>query len=142
MSAPFTPVGIDHIVIWVRDLPRARDWYKTVLGCRDGFDYPDIAMTHLWYGPVLIGLWDADDPKAAYAAPKSNKGQNVHHIAFAWTGATEADVRAHLARHNVDITRAVRQTGSRGYGPALYFKDPWDNLIELKGPPDFRPPTT
>jgi len=141
MTAPFVPSGIDHIVIWVRDLEAARTWYQKVLGCRPGYDYPDIAMTHLWFGPVLIGLWDATDPRAAYAAPKIQDGENIHHIAFAWHGAPEADVIAHLQSHDVKILKHLRQVGSRGFGLALYFNDPWGNLIELKGPPDYLPPT-
>ena len=140
MTVPFTPVGIDHIVIWVRDLERARAWYARVLGFRDGFAYPKIGMVHMWYGPVLIGLWDADDPKAGYAAP-ARRGENIHHIAFAWTGESEAVMRAHLKAQDVEVLRESHQTGARGYGLALYFKDPWDNLIELKGPPQFQAPS-
>ncbi|MEM9205084.1 MAG: VOC family protein [Pseudomonadota bacterium] len=136
MSAPFVPTGIDHIVIWVGNLEEARRWYTDVLGCRAGFEYPEIAMTHVWYGPVLLGLWDASDEKSAYAAPAVGTGENVHHIALAWQGAAEADVRSHLAAHGVEISKELRQVGSRGYGLALYFKDPWGNLIELKGPPE------
>ncbi|MEM6407492.1 MAG: VOC family protein [Pseudomonadota bacterium] len=134
MTVPFTPSGVDHFVLWIRGLEDARRWYKSVLGCRDGYDYPDIAMTHLWYGPVLIGLWDADDPKSSYAKPPKHAGKNLHHIALSWTGSSEEDVRAHLEASGVTIIKELRQTGSRGLGMALYFNDPWENLIELKGP--------
>ena len=140
MSVPFVPTGVDHFVLWIRDLDAARAWYRDVLGCRDAVEYPDIAMTHLWYGPVLIGLWDAEDPKASYATPPEAAGAGVHHIALAWTGATEGAVRAHLAHHGVEIEKEMRQTGGRGTGLALYFRDPWGNLIELKGPPEFVEP--
>ena len=53
MAPPFVPSGIDHLVIWVGDFEKARAWYQTILGCRPGYDYPDLAMTHVWYGPVL-----------------------------------------------------------------------------------------
>ena len=133
---PFVPTGVDHLVIWVGDLAEAERWYREVLGCRAGYDYPDIAMTHMWHGPVLIGLWDASDPRAAYAADHRGDGQNIHHIAFGWQGASETEVRDHLASHGIDIITERRQVGSRGFGLALYFKDPWGNLIELKGPPE------
>lgn len=141
MTAPFVPSGIDHIVIWVGDLEEASAWYQTVLGCRPGYDYPEIAMTHVWYGPVLIGLWDIKDPRAAYATPAEPRGENIHHIAFAWHGAAEDDVRKHLQDHGVEVLKHLRQVGSRGFGLALYFNDPWGNLIELKGPPDYQTPT-
>lgn len=141
MTVPFVPSGIDHIVIWVGDLEKACAWYQTVLGCRPGHDYPDLAMTHVWYGPVLIGLWDFNDTRSAYAAPPSQEGENVHHIAFAWHGAAEDDVCCHLRRHGIKILKQLRQVGSRGFGLAVYFKDPWGNLIELKGPADYQAPS-
>ncbi|MEO0386408.1 MAG: VOC family protein [Pseudomonadota bacterium] len=137
---PFVPAGIDHLVIWVGNLEAASTWYQDVLGCRPAYAYPEIAMVHLWHGPVLIGLWDAGDPRAAYAAPATAGGQNVHHIAFSWQGASETVVRDHLRRNGVELIRAARQVGSRGFGLALYFRDPWGNLIELKGPPTYQPP--
>ena len=48
MAPPFVPSGIDHLVIWVGDLEKALAWYQTILGCRPGYDYPDLAMTHVW----------------------------------------------------------------------------------------------
>ena len=141
MTVPFVPSGIDHIVIWVGNLEKARQWYGTILGCRPGYDYPDLAMTHLWYGPVLIGLWDAKDSRAAYAAPEAQEGVNVHHIAFAWYGASEDDVCSHLQDNGIKILKRLRQVGSRGFGLAVYFKDPWGNLIELKGPANYQDPT-
>lgn len=98
-------------------------------------------MTHVWYGPVLIGLWDLNDPRSKYAAPPSQEGENVHHIAFAWHGAAEDDVYSHLRGHGIKILKRLRQVGSRGYGLAIYFNDPWGNLIELKGPADYQDPS-
>ena len=141
-TVPFVPSGIDHIVIWVKDLAAAKHWYQTILGCRAGYDYPEIAMTHVWFGPVLIGLWDADDARAAYAAPTTNSGENVHHIAFAWHGCNEDAVLDHLQAHGIAVTRKMRQVGSRGFGLALYFRAPWGHLIELKGPPTYQGPET
>jgi len=135
-GVPFIPVGVDHLVIWVKGLETARRWYQEVLGCTPGYEYPEIGMSHLWHGPVLIGLWDTDDPGAAYAAPMERSGENMHHVALGWQGATEQAVREHLARHDVTIVRELRQVGARGYGVALYFRGPWGNLIELKGPPE------
>lgn len=141
MTTPFVPTGIDHIVIWVGDLSAAERWYKSVLGCRDGYAYPDIAMTHLWHGPVLVGLWDYTSPKAAYAAAARGAGSRVHHVAFGWQGLSVEDMKHHLDGHGVAIQKEIKQVGSRGYGTSLYFEDPWDNLIELKGPAEFQPPS-
>lgn len=133
MTVPFVPQGIDHIILWVDDLPAARRFYVEVLGCRHAWSFPEIAMEHYWFGPVILGLWDRGDPRAAYAAPP--RGGNVDHVALAWTGCDEAALRAHLAAHGVPVERDVYQTGARGAGRALYVRDPSGNRIELKGPP-------
>ena len=136
MTGPIVPLGLDHVVLWVRDLPRAVAWYSDVLGCRPGHRYHEIGMEHLWFGAILIGLWDADDPRAAHALPAVRGGTNVDHLGLA-VGPFEPDaLRAHLARHGVAVEREVRQTGARGYGHSVYIRDPWGNRIELKGPPE------
>ena len=45
----------------------------------------------------------------------------MHHIAFAWLGAAEADVCRHLQSHGIKILKQLRQVGSRGFGLAVYF---------------------
>ena len=119
MTVAFVPSGIDHILIWVGYLEKAREWYQTFLGCRPGYDYPDLAMTHLWYDTVLIGLWDVKDPRSSYARPPSKEGENMHHIAFAWLCAAEADVYRHLQAHGIKILKHLHKVGSRGFGLAV-----------------------
>lgn len=135
MTAPFAPLGLDHAVLWVRDLPRAVAWYADVLGCRPGFRYHAIGMEHLWFGAILIGLWDADHPEAA--AKRGTPGTNVDHLALAVGPFDPATLRAHLAAHGVSIEKELRQGGARGLGHAVYIRDPWGNRLELKGPPDY-----
>ncbi len=131
---PFAPLGLDHVVLWVRDLEAARRWYTSVLGCTPGFDYPDIAMTHLWFGSILIGLWDASDPRADYARPQVSGGTNVDHLGLATGPFDLTALRAHLAAHGVAIEKELVQGGARGVGQSVYFRDPWGNRFELKGP--------
>ncbi len=133
MTAPFQPAGVDHVVLWVDDLPAARAFYEDVLGAVHAWDFPEIGMTHLWFGPVIIGLWDRADPGAAHAVPP--RGTNMDHVALA-IGAVEPEVlRAHLAAHGVAVEMELVQTGARGHGRAVYVRDPSGNRIELKGVP-------
>ncbi|MEM1301630.1 MAG: VOC family protein [Pseudomonadota bacterium] len=133
-NTPFQPLGLDHVVLWVGPLPEAVDWYRRVLGCTPGFKYPDIAMEHLWFGSILIGLWDKTDPRAQYARPAVDGGTNVDHLGLA-VGPFELEtLRAHLAAHDVAIQKELIQGGARGVGQSVYFFDPWGNRIELKGP--------
>ena len=134
---PFQPAGVDHIVLWVDDMAAARRFYVDVLGCRPAWSFPEIAMEHLWFGPVVLGLWDRTDPRAAYAVPP--RGGNVDHVALA-VGPFDRDALvAHLAAHGVEVERELVQTGARGEGLAIYVRDPSGNRIEIKGPPS-QPP--
>jgi glyoxylase I family protein len=40
----------------------------------------------------------------------------------------------------VTITDSGRRYGAEGMGPSLYLLDPEGNEVELKGPPDGKPP--
>ncbi|MBM2577229.1 VOC family protein [Jannaschia sp. Os4] len=135
MPNPIRPLGLDHAVLWVRDLPRAVAWYRDVLGCVPAFDYPEIGMAHLWFGGIILGLWDADDPRAAYALPKVRGGTNVDHLALAVGPFERGALMAHLAAHGVPVHKEEVQVGARGVGRAVYIHDPWGNRLELKGPP-------
>ncbi|WP_147124652.1 VOC family protein [Shimia ponticola] len=131
---PFQPLGLDHVVLWVGPLEEAVDWYMRVLGCTRGFKYPDIAMEHLWFGSILIGLWDKTDPRAAYALPAIDGGTNVDHLGLAVGPINLDTLRDHLTAHGVTIQKELVQGGARGVGQSVYFFDPWGNRIELKGP--------
>jgi catechol 2,3-dioxygenase-like lactoylglutathione lyase family enzyme len=46
-------------------------------------------------------------------------------------------MRAHLARHGIAIEREARHGGARGVGLSFYVRDPFGNLLELKGPAEY-----
>jgi len=144
-TPPFSLVGIDHIVFIVDDMTRALDFYRNVLGCRDGYSYPALGMEQVWCGNALIVLWDVTHPGGTKAAPPIAGGRNVDHICIA-TGPLNHDaLRAHLAKFNVTIEQEAFHGGARGMGHSFYFRDPFGNKIELKGPaeyPDGRPENT
>lgn len=132
MANPIRPVGLDHVVLWVRDLPRATAWYRDVLGCAPAWDFPGLGMAHLWFGGIVIGLWDRDHPGAAYALRP--EGTNMDHLALAVGPFDMAALEAHLAAHGVAVEARVEQVGARGLGRSVYVRDPWDNRLEIKGP--------
>ena len=135
-TVPFSLHGFDHVVFLVDDLSRAVAFYQSVLGCEAGYSYPDLGMEQVWCGSSLIVLWDYTHAGGAHAAPPVSGGRNVDHVCLA-AGPIEPDaLRAHLARHNVTIEREAQHGGARGVGHSFYFRDPFGNLIELKGPPD------
>lgn len=134
---PFTLVGIDHVVFLVDDLGRARDWYGAVLGCVPGYSYPAIGMEQVWCGSALIVLWDVTHAGAKSAIPPATGGRNVDHICIATSPFDTAAMRHHLAAHGVKIEREATHGGARGMGFSVYIRDPFGNLLEIKGPAEY-----
>ncbi len=137
MTPPFALVGFDHVVFLVDDMERAQTFYRGVLGCVPGYSYPAIGMEQLWCGSALIVLWDVTHPGAAKAIPPVAGGRNVDHLCIA-TGPLDPDAfRAHLARHGVAIEQEAVHGGARGVGQSFYIRDPFGNLLEIKGPASY-----
>ncbi len=137
MTIPFTPVGIDHVVFLVDDMPRAMAFYRDVLGCVSGYTYPALGMEQVWAGAALIVLWDVTHPGAAAAVPPVQGGRNVDHVCIATSPFDPAAMRAHLATHGVLIDREATHGGARGMGQSFYILDPFGNKLEIKGPADY-----
>jgi glyoxylase I family protein len=136
-TPPFTLVGIDHVVFLVDDMARAMAFYGDVLGCRPGYSYPALGMEQVWCGAALIVLWDTTHPGAAGAIPPVAGGRNVDHLCIALGPFAPDAMRAHLACHGVPIEREARHGGARGVGLSFYLRDPFGNLLELKGPAEY-----
>lgn len=132
---PFKMVGLDHVVLLVGNMEEAMAFYCGVLGCRPAYSYPGSAMEQVWCGTELIVLIDLSQANSKYAQPKVEGGRNMDHVCLS-VGPYDADaMRAHLAKHNVDILQEATHGGARGMGQATYVNDPFGNKIELKGPP-------
>ena len=136
-NIPFTLVGIDHVVFLVDDMDSALAFYRDVLGCAPGYSYPALGMEQVWAGAALIVLWDVTHPGAAGAVPPVVGGRNVDHICIATTPFAPADMRAHLARHGVNIVHEATHGGARGMGHSFYVLDPFGNKLEVKGPAEY-----
>jgi len=134
---PFDLVGIDHIVFLVDDLDRAVGWYQRILGCAPVYSYPKLGMEQLWVGSALIVLWDITHPGASGAVPPVQGGRNVDHVCIALTPFDHDAMRSHLAAHGVEIEREALHGGARGMGHSFYVRDPWGNVLELKGPAEY-----
>ncbi|WP_337270798.1 VOC family protein [Oryzifoliimicrobium ureilyticus] len=137
VSIPFSLVGIDHVVFVVDDMATALEFYHDVIGCRPGFSYPELGMEQVWCGAALIVLWDVTHPGGQKATPPVSGGRNVDHICIATGPFDHRELRAHLQSHGVEIEREAVHGGARGIGHSFYIRDPFGNLIEIKGPPEY-----
>ncbi len=121
--------GLDLVVLRVADLDRAVRFYCEVLGCTEERRLETIGLVQLRAGASLIDLVPAKSaPEVA--------GGNMDHFCLRIEPFDEAELRAHLTAHGVDVGEVARRYGAEGHGPSLYLQDPDGNTVELKGPPE------
>jgi glyoxylase I family protein len=128
--------GIDHVVLRVRDVGRALDFYCNALGCRIERTVEDIGLVQLRAGAALIDLVDVDGALGrAGGAPPGAAGRNVDHFALRIEFFDGDEIRGHLAAHGVAPGAVETRYGAEGTGPSMYITDPDGNGVALKGPP-------
>jgi catechol 2,3-dioxygenase-like lactoylglutathione lyase family enzyme len=131
---PFALEGLDHVVLLVGDMERARAFYCGVLACTVEGALPEYGMLQLRAGAALIDLVDIGTAEGAWAKPPVEGGRNMDHVCIATGAWDEAAMRGHLAAHDVAIVEEGIRYGARGDGLSFYIADPFGNVIELKGP--------
>ncbi len=133
-APPFDLEGLDHVVLLVDDMDRAKTFYTEVLGCTVDRALPKYGMLQIRAGASLIDLVDIGSEQGAWARPEVSGGRNMDHVALA-TGPWDRDaLQAHLAAHGVDIVEEGERYGAKGDGYSVYVKDPSGNTVEIKGP--------
>lgn len=135
-ATPFRPLGLDHVVLRVTDVPRAQAFYCDVLGARIEKVQEALGLYQLRAGTALIDLVDLDGElgRKGGAAPGA-EGRNMDHLCLRIEPFDEAVIRAHLEKHGVVPGEVVSRYGAEGQGPSMYITDPDGNSVELKGPP-------
>ncbi|MGH7325731.1 MAG: VOC family protein [Candidatus Rokuibacteriota bacterium] len=124
MTTPFTPLGLDHIVLRVRDQAVSQRFYVERLGCTLDHVNEKISLVQLRFGEQLIDLLPAAD-----AGPR----EGFDHFCLSIRCADLKEVAAALARQGVAVDGdVVDRRGAYGQGPSLYIRDPDGYRIELK----------
>jgi catechol 2,3-dioxygenase-like lactoylglutathione lyase family enzyme len=141
---PFALKKIDHVVLRIRDLDKSLAFYCDVIGCTIEKRQEAIGLIQVRAGASLIDLVPLDRPLGKMGgAPPQQEGRNVDHFALQVAPFDEPAIRAHLARHGVEVIESGMRYGAEGTGPSVYMKDPDGNTVELKGPavtpPEGRP---
>ena len=131
---PFELETIDHVVLLVRDMAEAQAFYQQVLGCTVDRELPEYGMLQLRAGASLIDLVDIDSREGEWGRPEVDGGRNMDHVCISTGPCEEQAMRAHLARHGVNIVEEGIRYGAKGDGMSFYICDPSGNQIELKSP--------
>lgn len=126
-------VGIDHIVLKVRDVERSVRWYGELLGLQaerlEEWRRQEVLFVSLRVdGTTLVDLLQADP--AALASAAESGGGNVDHVAFL---VEPTDLDAVVASGRFDVVMEPTDLfGAQGTGKGIYVRDPDGHLVELR----------
>ncbi len=119
-------LGLDHVVLRVRDLAVSIEFYERVLGARIERELQEPRIVQLRIGESLLDLVPGRKPR--------EKGTNLDHFAVRVAPFDPAALKRRLARHGIEPGEVKERYGADGYGPSIYFADPDGNMVEFKGP--------
>ncbi len=123
----FTPLGLDHVVLRVRDQAVSQRFYLEVLGCTLDHVNERISLVQLRFGEHLIDLLPA--------GPGEARG-GLDHVCLSIGCDDLGKVAAALRERGVALEGGVvERRGAYGTGPSLYLRDPDGYMIELKPRP-------
>jgi catechol 2,3-dioxygenase-like lactoylglutathione lyase family enzyme len=124
----FTPLGLDHVVLRVRDQDASRRFYTDVLGCTVDHVNERVSLVQLRFGDQLIDLFPADA-----AARPGEVGTGMDHFCLSIACDDLGKVASELRARGVEVVGdVVQRRGAYGTGPSLYIRDPDGFQIELK----------
>lgn len=123
-------LGLDHIVLRVRDLGASIDFYKRILGARIERQLLAPRIVQLRIGDSLLDLVPAKRGKST----RLTTGANLDHFAVRVVAFNPLVLARKLKRYGIVPGAVADRYGALGYGPSIYFEDLDGNTIEFKGP--------
>ena len=127
-ALPNEVLGLDHVVLRVRDLAASVAFYKSVLGARIERQLQVPRLVQLRIGASLLDLVPGRKGGRAKSA------SNMDHYAMRVASFDPAAIARRLAKFGIAPGPVAERYGAEGYGPSIYFEDPDGNVVELKGP--------
>jgi glyoxylase I family protein len=128
MSAKlFTPLGLDHVVLLVRDQAVSQKFYIDRLGCTLDAVNEKAKIVHLRFGEQQIDLVPGNGP-----GDESAK-QGIDHLCLSIACTDLAALAQSLRVQGVYVDGGVgTRLGAYGVGPSIYLHDPDGYKVELK----------
>jgi len=121
-------LGLDHIVLCVKDVDETRRFYTNILGMQPREERPGNWSLH--FGPNKISLQDAQ------ATPELAKRTIPGSGNFCLlTDTPMAEVVERLSSNGIAIVEGpAEKAGATGRIRSVYFRDPDMNLVEVSNP--------
>ena len=113
-------VGIDHVVLWVRDLERSKKFYTDLLGMTVAHESSWQSFLHC--GPQQVALFQIRDGQGVVP------GSEVNHMALRLAAGQYEDVKAALEGAGCTVH------GRPGDPQCLYFDDPDGHHLQVLTP--------
>jgi catechol-2,3-dioxygenase len=130
MAAPFSILGIDHVVLRAANPAALERFYLDVLGL--SFEKRQDKLVQLRAGQALLDIVPANGAGPAGVA-SGPAGANLDHLCLRVEPFEAAAITEHLAAQGVACGTADLRYGAEGKGPSIYLRDPEGNGVELKG---------
>ena len=109
--------GIDHIVLHVRDVARAKKFYSEVLGMTAYRENDRQVFLHAGQHGVALFAHRGETPVTA--------GNDLNHLALNVATGTYETLKAELEKHGVTVS------GRPGEDRCIYFQDPDGHRLQL-----------
>lgn len=110
--------GIDHVVIWVRDLERSKRFYMDLLGM--SVAHENEWQSFLWCGGQQIALFDA-----SRRGVEVTSGRELNHMALRMEPESYEETKARLEEEGIAVN------GRQGDPTCVYFDDPDGHRLQL-----------
>jgi catechol 2,3-dioxygenase-like lactoylglutathione lyase family enzyme len=123
---PYTPMGIDHVVLYVRDQEASRKFYCDRLGCTVDAINEKAKIIHLRFGEQQIDIVPGNGPAAEAAK------QGIDHLCLSIRCGDMPALAAYLKAQGIAVDDVVTRFGAYGTGPSIYLHDPDGFKLELK----------
>lgn len=127
LSPRVVPLGLDHIVLYVKDQEASRRFYIDVLGCTVERLNPETSLLQVRCGEHIIDLVPGD------GAPAPSDKRGLVHFCISIDCDDIAGLAAALKARGIPVDNAPKpRTGAYGRNPSFYIHDPDGYHVELK----------
>ena len=123
MNSPLKVTGIDHVVLYVKDLAKARKFYTEFLGME--VEHESSWQCFLRCGGQMVALFEAEDGTEIHA------GDEMNHMALRLKSGEYEKVKALLEGAGIKVS------GRRGDPRCIYFSDPDGHRLQLLTPAEY-----
>ena len=132
-KAKFEVLGLDHLVLRVRQPMRMLDFYGRILGCKLEREVADLGLYQLRVGNQVIDLVDIQGPLGGDGEAPDQCKANLDHFCLLVSAFDAGALGAYLRKNGVIHEPPASRIGAQGEGMSMYVYDPEGNKVELKG---------